>query len=721
MADIKLEGAVDRFKKLGNELEKLISSKISVNDSLASVIAKYNQPSPAEVEVLRTELVTKQRELKEYAPLFGDRSTLKQALELNQIHQKVVDVQKAMRMGIVDIEAGEEQLAKLRHEMSLAELKAHSFSMSGLTDEQGGKSSGGLGSKLEAGATEGINAAITKVCSTISGEAAGIAEGLLGLSSALPVAGGLFGLLMYGVKEHDRLQQQSGALLNVVSAYGAESYRKSIAWLDGFQERAQKFYGISRGAVLSIVSQYVNAGVSLSDFLSVYDASLGEVGTNAVTATLALDRTFELANGFTARGAIAQMRAHGYSMHDAVSRMALMESAVAKAGLGVERTITWALQAAQNVRRFGIDAQQLVEASIAFSRSRRNKGLGQQTGVAQGLSEFTQGLSSLSTARELWMAEQLGYGKGLLGRWAMRDMLKNVDSTRLLQIAKMFRDEAVRSGGDETNARFFLERQGFGFEGARAIYELGDLTNKDLKLSELDAQALGNLRSAFVDEGSKVSENQRKLNAILASMRTVAQTSMSILSDAVAFVIVGVESLPYIMLGTGAQRRAAYAELERITGDLTGNAALFWSGLKSTGEGIGQILEPHIRPIVKALVFDPKVSLAQRDAAIQAASDTEKHTNRVAAWQNPVLRPVGDAMLFGAKTVNQGLKATGADTTDTDKWGIVSDQRIQKTEQTRDEADSNGPHSMAPVIKRRMHPGADSADSVRVQVTVAYG
>jgi hypothetical protein len=263
---------------------------------------------------------------------------------------------------------------------------------------------------------------------------------------------------------------------------------------------------------------------------------------------------------------------------------------------------------------------------------------------------------------------------------------------------------------------------GFGFEGAKVIYELGGLSESDVKLTELDTQSLGMLRSAFADEGSKVSENQRKLNGILADMRTVAQTSLNILSDAVAFVIVGIESLPSLLTGGQSARKRAYDEFNRITNDLTANAGLFWIGLKGVGSGIWGMLEPHVRPVVKALTFDPKTALAKRDAAIQAASADEQHAAKISRWQNPVVRPVADATLFGLKTVNTGLKAVGVDPNTIDDR--VSDERIKQTEDTRDQADSKKPdkHSFAaPIIRQRMHPGADTADAVTVKVTVAYG
>lgn len=638
--DFPVERALESFSKLGKALESYQSTIVSYSEHLQGAnkeiqgAAKRSKPSKKPYDPIaetfqkeHAKLSQLEMECGQLSVVMGDIGASSAYASMAKLKKQMLDVNEAMERGIIDLHTAQKETARLRKELHKAELRTM-----GHGSVEGLSSSSRWGASAH-GALAELSGVTMSAGKGLISQIAGIGTGVMGLASGvLPVAGGLglFALMLWGVKEGDRLRAQAGEAVNLAIAAGGGAHDRGVAWMSAFQEKAQKFYGISRSEVQGVFKNFMKAGIATAEMFATYDKSLGEVGTNAISATLAADRYFEMAQGATSRTASQLVSQFGVGLHRAVELTIGVEFAARRAGFGTGGFVSWAAEAAMQVRTLGVKMEDVASAAFTMRSRYQQAGVDSVSLAKQSTTEMLSGLAGMGTGREVWAAEKLGFGGGLVGREALKEGLLRHDPGILSKLASLWRKEAlVAGGGDEYAARHFLEVQGMGHEGARAIMDLGDTSDGSKKVHELKKEDRKALTTAFKDEATKTSELKRKTNDLLAALAKTGQAALALLANFLGAVVVAVKGLPVWFMGTADERKMVKAKYDEVMSGIGDS----WKDLMASGgdvyRSITNITGPFLQPLTEAWNFQPIVHLTEKEREAFTIKDPEQRANAI--------------------------------------------------------------------------------------------
>lgn len=562
-------------------------------------------------------------EMRNLMNLVGKGGGAQLAYEHEVYTRRVDDIREAESKGILSSEQAEKASKELtdQYKDMTAEIEAH-------------MSAGGFGAAMANFAAHPVQS----VASPIGDQIGGIAQGLMGLTQGLPIAGGLFGLMMYGNAERDRMAAEAGEITNIISAATGKASKGAGTFFSSFQERAQKFLGISRQEVQANLRTFVDAGMTIDSIMAVHEKGLGEVGSNAVTLTLALDRHFEWGAGTSSRMAMQLVAERGNSLESAITQLTKLSFSAQRAGVGTLEFTETAVQGASDLAQFGVDAESV--GAVLLTAVDRYREIGANPQLAfktaqQGLTEFSEGIKRAPIGIKAAISSEMGLGGDLEGGMDLQDALDKGDkrsAMAFIQGASRLAKKQTRGtggGSDETRERSWLETN-FGFEGARLITELGGKTDKG-KVKELDAKEWGALKDTFKTEAQKTSEIEKNKELILKGMASMGQALLALFANFAAMAIIAMKamtSIDYVfeagawaagkIFGDGAadvvraaggvmdsQRDARLASIRGKFNQYWGGAQdamlQFAEGAKTSGDGAMKIMGPILEPLSRAL------------------------------------------------------------------------------------------------------------------------
>jgi hypothetical protein len=616
--------AVENFEPLAERLAKALGSVSATLDTLSSKVdAEVKDAGEREkkLDEKQNELDKKKHEedaKNEQARLQakvaqlvgGGINTAAYAQALDKVKEQEDAIQEAAKRGLLTTKEKVEALGKLK--VQYAKLATEQAVYNALGQ-------GAIG-RLAATTTSRLMSIPGKTADAVGSQISGVGSGLMGLMGGLPIAGGIFGLMMYGVMNQDRLNQQAGEILNIASATAGNLTSSGSAWLTGFQEKAQKYYAINKSEVQGLLSTFKDAGFNISSILSKQSNSLGEVGTNIMTLTLGIDKHFELATGSSARSVVTLTNDFGMKVKDAGELYEKMAFAGSRSGIGVQNFVNYVQQGAGALRQYGVSVENtavvLVKLQEQYERMGMPKALaGTQAGIALG--QISGGMANLSASMQGYMAERMGMGSGIEARMHFREGMERLSSggannSFLSDFIKQARQMALEStGGDTAMARYFLEQQGFGFEGAKGIIAIGDKLEKGQSLESLSINEQKQLKDAFMTEGQKQSQIQSNMNRILAGMADIGQGLLKIVTNFVGWGIVFFKTLMVRFTGTDEEKKRAQDELNTFSKGMREGASQIWGGKDDSGgfkglaSGFKGMLAPIAKPLTDAIEWDP--------------------------------------------------------------------------------------------------------------------
>ena len=379
-------------------------------------------------------------------------------------------------------------------------------------------------------------------------------------------AAGTIMAMVFGVTEEQRLAAQAGKAKNVIVASADSAMRgvveTSSQWLGAYAERMQKFYGIGEAEVFKIQNAFTQAGRKVSEtILTHINPALGEVGQNAVTYSLALDKLFELASGTMADKSIEFSNKLGISISessDALTRM--LSAGSGEEGVGSLKFLEYISQATDSLESMGYRITDIVDLTYTLSERWKEIGVPKHLAVrsvGEGVQQIAQGMKGMSTEWEVVAAEYAGYGKGLSARNKfVDDMMKLSEGSK-----ERFKDDVINIGkkildkfdGDTDRARVFLEKgPGFGKGGARLILAMiqaqasGDVN----RIKDLDAKVTefqGQVAKSLETEQKKLTDFQLHYNEWMKGIHGLGVSILGILGDSLAVTIAFFRSLPSLM------------------------------------------------------------------------------------------------------------------------------------------------------------------------------
>jgi hypothetical protein len=394
----------------------------------------------------------------------------------------------------------------------------------------------------------------SKIGSGALGQLTGVASGVMGLMSSLPIAGGLFGLLMYGYSQADRLKAESGEMLNVLVSGGQATSQPFLNHLSGLGEKFQQFYGISRREVQGIVKEFISGGATIEDLMQTTHRNLGEVGQDVVTMTIGLDKMFELASGSSAKLAQALVEDHGVKLGTAVDQLIRIEFAGSRAGAGVGTFTEFVVKTAGELQNFGIGGESVAASLVSLQeRYHTVAGLNVQTSIAYaqlGMSQVSQGVQGLNFGLKSTVGELMGYGTGFGAATGLQDAIASNDPNQLVKLIKALNTLAARetegtggSSNDTIRQRAYLESIGMGAEGARALTELAKLHGGRSNLQNLTAKELAEFRETLKTEAQKQSEMTQNIHEVLKGMAGMGQSILKLAADFAGLLIVTIKGM----------------------------------------------------------------------------------------------------------------------------------------------------------------------------------
>ena len=506
---------------------------------------------------------------------------------------------------------------------------------------------------------------VTPVASAVGDQISGIASGLMGLLDGLPIMGGLWGLLMHGYTEMDRLAAEAGEVANIVAATGETSLKGATQYFASFQEQAQKFMGISRQEVQGILRTFVDAGLTVEDILSAHKDGIGQVGHDAMTLTLALDKHLEWPGGQTAQLAVGLIKENGLSVSEAVDSLQRMIFSAQGAGLAIEEFIQVATHTSSELAKFGVDAEGV--SMVMMASIDRYKEIGISADAAQriaqlGVEQVSAGLNQASVGMKAMLSSEMGLGDDLDAVYALQDAVKNRDQKRFGELIRsayrISREKTANTGGGsaDTRQRDWLEST-FGFEGARMIVEVGRKMEEQGGVKSLDSKGWEGAKDALSTEAEKVSSFQRSKEKILQGMADMGRGLFQLISNFAAIMIISIKALMSVdyaieggawvagkLFGAVGLGEQASGMVRALGGNMDGRAERVASikaqydtylrqaehgaievldGAKKAGSGVEQIFGPILQPVTRALKF--KIgSGTYDDGPVHIADDEER-------------------------------------------------------------------------------------------------
>jgi ubiquinone/menaquinone biosynthesis C-methylase UbiE len=484
-----------------------------------------------------------------------------------------------------------------------------------------------------------------------------IQQGAGTLKIPLPgaMAGGLITLAIWGLKEKDRIRQEVGESLNIVT-YAFDSgvkglVNKAASYIGNLGDQMNKFYGISRDNVQAVAREYVEGGVKIEEMLHGVDRSFGAVGKNYLTFALGLDKMFELSSGESARRTVELMSDYGKDLEGARKSWLSMLMAGKDSGIGTAQFVKNVTGAADSLKQLGYDIDNVVNLAVGLQAAYQDMGVPRQMAgqqAALGLQQLAQGMSSISDAWKRVVGEEMGLGTGIEAKQKFEDVINRVttrsegeEADLELQNAILAMIRVASRGGQEgeTVTREILSSDmGLGFKGAQAAMTIKEAVDSgDLKrASKLTQENKRILVESLRTEGQKQSKWQRYMNQWLQGLSKIGQGIVGMLGHGLANLIAYFKALvPLIgnyITGDKEANKHILDEIQNFTKSSSGYIKYFKSGFKdlkkaSMSAGM-EVFGQSLDAIQGAISFDPFSEVRKEVPGLAGVAPTQPQGGR---------------------------------------------------------------------------------------------
>jgi len=683
--ELDLEGVASSFTDLGKAIASLANSAENYSEILAQ---KKQKKTPEKENDTLDPLLQLQKDRQVALREFSSQLQLAglpqaEIRELVTIQENILALGDAEKTGLITRTEEAAAIKSMRKELVKASARAEGIDENQLNSAMNsvGVSKGSrlLGKVSNLGEQLGeMSGGFGKIFGSFTGLSS-LATG--GFASAGVMGGGLalFGAMLFGATETSRLGAQYGQIYNLAVADGDSSYKAGVESLAAFQEKAQHYYGVAKTETLANIKIFVDAGSTFKSIFSAEAKSWGEVGENAVTMSIGLDKFFESGDGFAAKTATSITRNYNLDLEKAIKVVAGMEFQAKNLGFSVSSFVSWTLQATGNVRELGGNLEETASALIQLKKKYIELGFTGESAnrmANEALQSLVGGLAHMSTGQQISMATELGLGSGLAGRQELLNGIARGEDSILEKATKVLRERAMKAGGGrEFEARFVLqETMGFSGEGARAVLLLGEKFDKGLKLTELKATDKALLRKAFIDEGTKTSAIEKNNREMMDGIAELGKGLLTIIGSFLGVAIVGFKATPDLIYGSAAEKSAAVAMLDKELRYMDAGLNLAEAGSKKALSGVWHQIEPLLRPVKEALSFNAigvkspepvekpsPISSAKPTKSLPSSWDVAKSPSPSSFYQtdNQSKAPTTKQLKNGYKPTTQAIKDLG--------------------------------------------------------------
>lgn len=542
----------------------------------------------------------------------GGVNTIAYQQQLSKLEEQQKMIQQAEERRLISHRDASAAIRKLKLEHAKLNIEAKAYTAAG----------GGMLGSLAARVANKTMQVPGQAWGAVKNRVAGIGTGVMGLMSSLPIAGGLFGLLMYGITNRDRINAETGEIINIAVAASGKLSSAGAGFLGSFQQQAEHYFGINRQEVQSVLKTFVDAGHGIDDILKKQSGTLGLVGHDIMTLTLGIDKHFELASGTSARNVVSLTHDFGMSLKDAGDMYTKLAFAGSRSGMGTQNFVNAVMQGASALRMYGVSVENVAGVLMKLQERYESMGMPKQLAGQQAsmsLQQITQGMSGMSSSMQAYFGERMGLGTGLEARMKFREGMERVGSGKGDNqffsdfVGQAYKSAMESTGGDKTAARYALEQQGFGFEGAKGIVEIGGKMAQGVKLNELSLKEQQALRDAFKTEGQKQSEIAKNTHTIMQGLAGVGEGILQVVTNIIAYSILFYKSLPTLLMGSDEEKKAVWGMADQFFKAAGEGFDKMLAGSKTGLVGLQGLLGPILDPMIRAVRWNPSVDKQMTD------------------------------------------------------------------------------------------------------------
>ncbi len=443
----------------------------------------------------------------------------------------------------------------------------------------------------------------------------------------------------FGFQRRDRIRAEAGEVTNTLVTMFDDGVKGMVGigtkYISDLQEDLQKFYGIARSEVQGVAKEFADGGFSVSQMLSGVDTDIFKVKDNYLTLTLAIDKMLNIGGGESAKRMVGYMSDYGKTVDEARETTLKLVAAGRDSGIGTMQYIKNVETAADSLKRFGYDIDDVIDLSNTLQEQFEDMGVPKQFAgrqAALGLTQLASGIVSMSNEWKMTIGEEMGYGKGLDAIQKMQEAFTRVakggNKGEWIEVIGKLGEVVERAAqGDETLAKYILrEASGLnlGTEGANAVMMVKKaLDEGDVKkANELVGKNLNILQRSFLTERQKQSQIQRNMNEWMQGISRIGEGIMGILAGLLATIIAYFKSAGKLItnwiLDKDEENEKIFTRLDQFSKDMKPSADQIVLGLKdmaSAAKKSGQmVLGGAAETLEKALYFNPEVTKKASEA-----------------------------------------------------------------------------------------------------------
>jgi hypothetical protein len=422
--------------------------------------------------------------------------------------------------------------------------------------------------------------------------------------------GGIIGLMVLGGKREEEIRAMTTSAMRTFQQAGQVG-RGELTQLSGRIRSLGVQIGKGptglMGEFEAAGASFAQFGVSSSEALSKgFMSPLRGVNETVLETSVRLDSLFKQGAGTAARQMGQVIKDFGVNTSESARIIASVGLAARDSGTSVQAFTSSVMRSAAALRTQRVDITEVAEAQLKFQKiMERDLGARPQfaAGFAErGIAQVTQGLAGMSAGLSAVIGERIlarrpelqREGEPLTGLAARRAMRLGFQGGQAPEGQREFFAESIReitrlareAAPDPAGQRYFLERQGFGFEGAEALMAISEETSTTNDINKAIENHQKELKRAFVDRGA---EQSGYLKAIMDAQDGIAKVGAGLLT-AVISGFQGVFNMAQALWAkyvTKDQQEAEYrfAQMEAISKRSTSAFDLIAKGAKQIGTG----------------------------------------------------------------------------------------------------------------------------------------
>jgi hypothetical protein len=385
-------------------------------------------------------------------------------------------------------------------------------------------------------------------------------------------------------------------MLNTFEAMGnvfSKQGQKAVRWFSTFQERAQRYYGITKAQTQSVIRSMVESGYTVDEMMSRTSDRMSGVHSNVTTLSMGLDAYFERASGHSMAGMTELVVEYGDSLKVAANKYTDLMFAAQSSGMGVSKFIDSVRSGSQALTQYGIDVKDVASSLLNVKKHYEDLGMTSQAAggwAGKGLQSIAQGMANASDINVMVMMRrhpEMGYyeaKQSLQEGWMEKNKSKRYGEQ--IQGIIEFLEEKV--GPDEAKQKEFLSQQpGWSYLGASTLMSLKDNINNQGELIGATKEQMKELDKSFKTQGKTMSELQKTQHKLIDAIAKIGQGLLQVVTGIFGTIVTGFASIPMLIKAltlSGAEREQALSKIVDINNKQLGNVV---SGFEKATAGAG--------------------------------------------------------------------------------------------------------------------------------------